>query len=78
MFGNHTSDKGLASRKCEELLKLGGKNRVFGTQVEGDDSQRREAGGKSAHDQMLNIRQRGIRVHRASSQHSKQSRSARH
>ena len=45
MFGNHTSDKGLASRKCEELLKLGGKNRVFGTQVEGDDSQRREAGG---------------------------------
>lgn len=62
MFGNHTSDKGLASRKCEELLKLSGKNRVFGTQVE---RALRRGRWQVSCDQMPNIRQRGIRVHRA-------------
>ena len=57
IFVNQTSDKGLVSRKCEELLKLGGKNKVFRTQVEDKDSQRREADGRSAWEKMLNTRQ---------------------
>ena len=41
MFVNHMSGKGLVSRKCEELLKLGGKNRVFRAWVEDEDSEKR-------------------------------------
>ena len=41
MFVNHMSGKGLVSRKCEELLKLGGKNRVFRAGVEDEDSEKR-------------------------------------